>query len=62
LPVVLYGVKLGLVWTGSNWLRIGTSGGLLWTLWWTFGFLKIAWNFLNGCTTGSFAGRAQLRK
>jgi hypothetical protein len=29
LPVVLYGVKLGLVWTGSNWLRIGTSGGLL---------------------------------
>jgi hypothetical protein len=21
----------GMVWTGSNWLRIGTSGGLLWT-------------------------------
>jgi hypothetical protein len=26
------------------------------------GFLKIAWNFLNGCTIGSFSGRAQLRK
>jgi hypothetical protein len=27
------------IWTGSNWLRIGTSGGLLWTQWWTFGFV-----------------------
>jgi hypothetical protein len=25
------------------------------------GFLKIAGNFLNGCTIGSFSGRAQLR-
>jgi hypothetical protein len=24
-------------------------------------FLKIAGNFLNGCTVGSFSGRAQLR-
>jgi hypothetical protein len=24
--------------------------------------LKIAGNFLNGCTIGSFSGRAQLRK
>jgi hypothetical protein len=46
-----------MVGTGSNWLRIGTSGGLLWTGWWTFGFFKIARNFLNG----SFSGRAQLR-
>jgi hypothetical protein len=23
------------------WLRIGTSGGLLWTRWWTFGFHKM---------------------
>jgi hypothetical protein len=30
-----------MVWTGSMWLRIGTSGGLLWTWWWTFGFLKM---------------------
>jgi hypothetical protein len=30
-----------MVWTGSIWLRIGTSGGLLWTRWWTFGFLKM---------------------
>jgi hypothetical protein len=27
--------------TGSIWLRIGTSGGLLWTRWWTSGFLKM---------------------
>jgi hypothetical protein len=26
--------------TGLIWLRIGTSGGLLWTLLWTFGFHK----------------------
>jgi hypothetical protein len=51
-----------MVWTGSNWLRIRTSGDLLWTRWWTFGFLKIAGNFLNGCTIGSFSGRAQLRE
>jgi hypothetical protein len=27
-------------WIGSIWLRIGTSGGLLWTRWWTFGLHK----------------------
>jgi hypothetical protein len=26
--------------TGFSWLRIGSSGGLLWTRWWTFGFHK----------------------
>jgi hypothetical protein len=52
----------GMVWTGSNRFRIGTSGELLWTRWWTFGFLKIAGYFLNGCTIGSFSGRVQLRK
>jgi hypothetical protein len=31
-----------MVWSGSNWLRKRTSGGLMWTRWWTFGFLKIA--------------------
>jgi hypothetical protein len=51
-----------MVWTGSNWLRLGTSGGLLWTRWWTFGFLKIAGNFRNVCIIGSFSGRAQLLK
>jgi hypothetical protein len=25
-------------WIGLTWLRIGTSGGLLWTRYWTFGF------------------------
>jgi hypothetical protein len=31
----------GRVWTGLIWLRIGTSGGLLWRRWWTLGFHKI---------------------
>jgi hypothetical protein len=26
--------------TGFGWLRIGSSGGVLWTWWWTFGFHK----------------------
>jgi hypothetical protein len=28
-----------------NWLRIGSSGGILWSRWWTFGFDKggISW-------------------
>jgi hypothetical protein len=51
-----------MVWTGSNWLRIGTSGGLLWTRWWIFGFLKMSGNLLSGCTISSFSGRAKLRK
>jgi hypothetical protein len=29
------------VWTGLTWLRIGTSGGLLWTRYWTFWFHKM---------------------
>jgi hypothetical protein len=28
--------------TGFSWLRIGSSGGLLWTQWWTFRFNKKA--------------------
>jgi hypothetical protein len=34
------------VWIGSIWLRIGTSGGPLWTRYWTFGFhdmLESSW-------------------
>jgi hypothetical protein len=27
-------------WNGFTWLRIGTSGGLLWMRWWTFGFWR----------------------
>jgi hypothetical protein len=34
-----------MVWTGSIWLRIGTSGGLLWTRWWTFGFHKMVGSY-----------------
>ena len=30
-----------MVWTGSSWLRIGTSGGHLWMRWWTFGFYEM---------------------
>jgi hypothetical protein len=30
-----------MVWIGLIWLRIGTSGGLLWTQYWTFGFHKM---------------------
>jgi len=29
------------MWTEFSWLRIGQSGGLFWTLWWTFGIRKI---------------------
>jgi hypothetical protein len=29
------------VWIGLIWLRIGTSGGLLCTWWWTSGFHKL---------------------
>jgi len=28
------------LWSECIWLRIGTIDGLLWTPWWTFGFLK----------------------
>jgi hypothetical protein len=34
------------MWTGFIWLRIGTSGGILWTRWWKFGLHKrrgISW-------------------
>ena len=36
------GVVCG-AWTGSDWLRIEKSGGLLWVRWWTFGFHKMRW-------------------
>ena len=29
------------VWTGLDWLRIGTVGGHLWTGWWNFGLHKM---------------------
>jgi hypothetical protein len=31
----------GMVWIGLIWLRIGTSGGLLWPRYWIFGFHKM---------------------
>jgi hypothetical protein len=36
----ILGRLAGGVWIGSNWLRIGTGGGLLWIRWWTFGFWR----------------------
>jgi hypothetical protein len=30
--------EIGRRWSGFNWFRIGTGGGLLWMRWWTFGF------------------------
>jgi hypothetical protein len=33
-----------MVWTGLLWIRIGTSGGLLWTPWWNLGLHKILGN------------------
>jgi hypothetical protein len=35
-----------MVWIGSIWLRIGTSGELLWTRCWTFGFHNMLGNHL----------------
>jgi hypothetical protein len=40
----------GVEWIELIWLRIGTSGGLLWTRYWTFGFHKML---------GSSSGAAQ---
>jgi hypothetical protein len=31
----------GIVWIALIWFRVGTSGGLLWTWYWTFGFNKM---------------------
>jgi hypothetical protein len=41
--------------TGFGWLRIGSSGGLLWTRWWTFGFHKKAGYFLTSWVTIGFS-------
>jgi hypothetical protein len=40
------GIKMQ--WSGFSWLRTGTSDGLLWTRWWTFGFWchgVVIWRF-----------------
>jgi hypothetical protein len=41
-------------WTGFSWLRIGSSGVLLWTWWWTFRFHKAGY-FLISWVTISFS-------
>jgi hypothetical protein len=48
------------VWTGLIWLRIVTSGGLLRTRLWTFGFHKNSWKFLSSCASAGFSRKAQL--
>jgi hypothetical protein len=40
--------------TGFSWLRIGSSGGLLWVRWWTFGFHKKGY-ILTSWVTISFS-------
>jgi hypothetical protein len=57
-------VELGEIgWDGRDWIELAEDRdqwrALVNTVI-TFGFLKIAGNFLNGCTIGSFSGRAQL--
>lgn len=43
-----------------TWLRMGTSGGLLWTWWWTFEFHKREWIFFISRVTGRFSARILL--
>jgi hypothetical protein len=42
-----FGRLAGGGWSGFSWLRIGTSGGLLWTRWWTFWFWRQGDNVLK---------------
>jgi hypothetical protein len=41
--------------TGFGWVRIGSSGGLLWTRKWTFGFHKESRIFLTSWETIRFS-------
>jgi len=43
LAYLFSGECLVVTWTSLTWFKTGTSGRLLWTRWWTFGFNKILW-------------------
>jgi hypothetical protein len=45
-------------WDGRDWIELAQDRDQWRAL--QTRFLKIAGNFLNGCTIGSFSGRAQL--
>jgi hypothetical protein len=52
--------RMGMMWTGLVWLRIGTGGELLW---YSVLSLRVPWNagkLSSGCTTGGLSSSAQL--
>jgi hypothetical protein len=48
-------------WDGVDWIELAQERDQ-WSSLVNTVFLKIAGNFVNGCTIGSFSGRAQFRK
>ena len=56
---VFSGDRNGCWWTGLIWLRIGSSDGLLWALYWACGFSK-SWEFLARWGTLGFWQRILL--
>jgi hypothetical protein len=60
-PRPLYPQRVKL-WTRFTWLRLGSSGGLLWTRQWMFGFERRARYFLINWGNIRLSGRTLLRR